>query len=653
MEGFLRSALLALLAVAGSASAQVDIDAYLKNDKLNDLRLSPTGEYLAATVPFDDRTGLVIFRRSDMQITGTFSLGKNSYVDDFEWASDERVLIAIADKLGQLDQPTPTGELYAINANGRGADVLVGYRVPDQGLGSRIQTKKSELVAAYLSNTLPGDDRNVVVSIWPFTRREEPFTSAEQLDVYTGRRRVLARAPIQNATFTTDNSGEVRLASGFGSDNVQKLFYRQGSGWKMINDRALSGHVEEPIGFSEDNKIAYLQVGQRSGPDAIVAWDTVSGERREVARDPLADPSRVIYRNGTGIPVGILVDADKPRTLFFDPASPEARMYRSLEAAFAGQAVYITSSTRDGRVVLVHTYSATDPGEFYLFDTVAKHAELAFANRDWIDPRTSADVEPISFKARDGLQLHGYLTRPQGSKGKPLPMVVLPHGGPFGVADSWGFDREAQMLAAAGYAVLQVNYRGSGNYGHAFEAAGARQWGGRMQDDVTDATHWAIDQGYADADRICIYGASYGGYAALMGAAKEPSLYKCAAGYVGVYDLPMMFVRGDVRTRGHGETYLKEWIGAPDSLDDVSPVNLADRIKVPVFLAAGGEDQRAPIQHSKKMAAALTKAGVPVETLYFDNEGHGFYTEEHRRAFYTELLAFLNRSLGGAQAAAH
>jgi len=172
-----------------------------------------------------------------------------------------------------------------------------------------------------------------------------------------------------------------------------------------------------------------------------------------------------------------------------------------------------------------------------------------------------------------------------------------------------------------------------------------------MQDDVTDATRWAIAEGIADASRICIYGSSYGGYAALMGAAKEPSLYRCAAGNVGVYDLPTMHTHGDIQQRGSGQTYLREWIGERDGLAAVSPSRMADRIKVPVFLAAGGKDQRAPIEHSRMMARALVAAGVPVETAWFPTEGHGYYDDGNRREYYTRLLAFLGKHLGGRTAA--
>ncbi|WLA13561.1 prolyl oligopeptidase family serine peptidase [Xanthomonas translucens] len=378
----------------------------------------------------------------------------------------------------------------------------------------------------------------------PCSVSHDPYSRTEVLDVYSGRRRPLVGLPkVRRASFYSDEQVKIRFASGADADNADKLLYRdaQGGDWRLLNDQNLSHHAEWPIGFSENGRTAYLQVQQDKGSDAIVAWNVDSNERKEIARDALADRYRIMYRHGTRIPVGIQVLADKPRSLFFDPTSPQAKIQRSLEAAFAGQAVYVISSTRDGRLNLVQVQSGRNPGEFYLFDTVAK--------------------------------------------------------------------------------------------------------------DVTDATRWAIARGIADPARICMYGASYGAYASLMGVAREPSLYRCAAGYVGVYDLPMMYVRGDAQKRDSSQNFLREWMGAGSELAAVSPVNLAGKIKVPVFIAAGGEDETAPIEHFKKMEAALKKAGVPVETLYVPTEGHGFYTEEHRREFYTRRLAFLSRSLCGAQAA--
>jgi dipeptidyl aminopeptidase/acylaminoacyl peptidase len=649
------AALLAASVLCGQAVAAgngVNVEAYIKKDRFGSIKLSPNGDYYAATVKLEDRTALFVVRRSDNKLTAKVAAGKNTAIDGFWWVNPERIVASIAEKFGALDEPQPTGELYAVNADGTGADILVGWRVDGKETGTHIHTKKTEAIAAFVVDDLPDDDKNILIQVWPFS--EDPYTRAEKLDVYSGRRTQLARAPVRRAEFTTDNKGIVRFADGAGTNNLAKLYYRKGDGaeWQLINDESVTGLREHAIGFSVDDKLAYLEVEQASGPNAIVSYDVETGKRAEVLRDDDVDPARIIYRNGTSIPVGAVFQDGKPRTAFFDSASPEARLYRSLEAAFPDEAIAITSQTADGKLALVQVSSDRNPGDFYSFDLAAKKAAHQVSRRDWFDPDQMASMQPIQLKSRDGLALNGYLTVPKGSDGKNLPLIVMPHGGPFGIRDVWGFDTEAQLLANAGYAVLQLNYRGSGGYGQAFESAGRRQWGGKMQDDLTDATHWAIQQGVADANRICIYGASYGGYAALMGAAKEPTLYKCAVGYVGVYDLPTMHTSGDIQRRGSGETYLKEWVGERDALGSVSPNRMADRIKVPVFLAAGGEDERAPIKHSEMMEQALRKAGIPVETLYYDTEGHGFYLEKHEQEFYTHLLAFLGKYLGGQTAAA-
>ncbi|MBW8375579.1 S9 family peptidase [Stenotrophomonas sp.] len=640
-----------LLAMTGHAEA-VDLEHYLRRDAFTDIKISPTGEFYAATIPMEDRTGLAIMRRNDGKLVGSFVPPRNNHANDFDWVNDQRVLIGLAEKFGSLDEPQPTGELFGINADGGRGELLIGYRVQGNGPGTRIQPKKVEAVAAFVIDALPDQDRRVLVKVMPFSA--DPFTSAERLDVNSGKRTPVARSPVQRADFVADGKGEVRFADGAGADNVNKLYYREGAGaaWKMINDQGGSQRIERALGFSEDGALAYLLVEQPSGPDAIVSWNPATDERRELLRDAVVDPAKVIYKRGTSIPIGALYLGDRPRTRFFDETSADARLQRSLEQAFGGQAVFITSSSRDGRLAMVQVWSGSNPGDFYVFDTQAKKADLVVSRSQWVDPESAAVVQPIALKARDGLPLHGFVTRAKGSEGKRLPMVVMPHGGPFFVYDDGAYDRESQLLAAAGYAVLQVNFRGSSNYGRMHAHAGGREWGGKMQDDLTDATRWAVAEGIADGAKICMYGASYGGYAALMGVAKEPSLYQCAAGYVGVYDLPIMFTTGDIQRRGSGETYLKEWIGDRTQVGAVSPVNLADRIKVPVFLAAGGEDERAPILHTKRMEAALKKAGVPVEALYYPTEGHGFYTDAHRREYYTRLLAFLSNSLGGQTASA-
>ena len=647
----LAAAPLLAAAQAPAPAAGVDVAAFIKRDIFKDIKISPDGDYFAATVPMEDRTGMVIFNRASGKHTAAFALGKNTHVQAFHWVSPERVMMSIAESFGQLDQPQSTGELFAVNVDGTRAENLVGFRVASAGMATRIKAKEAERVWASLVDALPDDDKYVIVGIEPYG--DEPYSRAEKMDVYTGRRQLVARAPVARASFTTDNAGVVRFAQGAQSDNASKLYYREGGEgeWTLVNDEAKTGRVETPLGFSADNRTAFLQVQQGKAPDAIVAYDVATGERKGLVQNPNVDPYDIIYAAGKGdAPVGAFLMDGKLSTVFFDDASADARLYRSLEAAFAGNAVVVTSTTQDGKLALVQAYSDTNPGDFYLFDRETLKADLVISRRDWFDPEKMAPVQPFSLKARDGLTLHGYLTRPRGATGR-LPMVVLPHGGPFDVFDEWGFEDEAQMLAQAGYAVLKVNFRGSGNHGRTFREAGARQFGTTMQDDVTDATRWAISEGVADADRICIYGASYGAYAAMVGAAREPDLYQCAVGYVGLYDLAMKHRAGSGESKPL-QTWFNDWYGPIESLAGRSATDMAARIKVPVFLAAGGEDVVTPDAHTKKMERALKAAGVPVESLYYPTEGHGFYTESRRLEYYGKLLDFLSRNIGGAKAAA-
>ena len=646
--------LLAFVALPVRAES-VDLTPFIVENSVKEIAISPNGEYLAANVPIAGKgqTALVIFRREDMVVTGTLRFPKDTNIHRLWWVNPTRVLVELADTFGSRDYPSPTGELYGIDADGGRKELLVGWRVFQEQTGTRIRKgAQEERVFAFIVDTLPDENDYVLVKVQPFIK--DPFNRVEKLNVYTGKRTLVSRAPVTFADFYSDNAGQVRFMEGVMSDNYNQLFYRASDAdeWQLVNHERESGRTEIPLGFSADNRTAYLRVSTRPGPSIIVARDVATGKSTEVAKDALFDP-QAIYRVGCGgctVPVGAYFLTDKQKVVFFDETSEDARLHRSLEKAFPGNRVRITSSTDDGHYKVLEVESDINPGNVYLYDTKAKNASFILGRAQSIDPADMSPMRAISLKARDGLELHGYLTVPKSSSGKSLPMVVMPHGGPFGQFDDWTFNAETQMLAKAGYAVLQLNYRGSGNFGRAFREAGAREWGGKMQDDLTDATRWAIQQGIADAGRICLFGASYGAYASLMGVAKEPDLYRCAAGYVGVYDLPRM--QSDTgRSSRSSRTWSREWVGDDDrALEAASPNRIASKIKVPVFLAAGGEDMIAPVRHTELMERALKDAGVPVESLYYREEGHGFYTEEHKREFYSRLLAFLSKHLGGATA---
>ncbi len=625
----------------------------LRPQAFETIKISPDGQHYALTIKAEDRTLLKIVRSSDNGTTAGLNPGTNRHVIDLTWVNDERLLFAVAEKIGELDQPRSTGEIFATNADGSRQELLYGVRAEGGRIGSRLDKGRQGYGSAWLLDEVPGDDRKVLITIWPWAQKSEPYAQVDEMDVYTGRRNRIVVGPVQRATFLTDPQGQVRFATGAGVDNDLETWYRASNeaDWEQLNDQGKTHLRMWPVGFSGDGKTAYLRLEESTGPDGIYAMDVATGERSLALRGEFGDPYELLHDPTGRRLIGALYMEGRPVMRYFDRSSPDAILLRTLEKSFPGHRISIDSATRDGKIALLEVSSDRNPGDFYLFDVEQKTADLLMPRQDWIDPRRTAEMRPITLQARDGLALHGYLTVPAGTEGKGLPLILLPHGGPFNVADVWGFDSESQILAARGYAVLQVNFRGSSLYGRAHAAAGLRQWGKAMQDDLTDATRWAVEQGIADPARICIYGASYGGYAALMGAAKEPDLYRCAAGYIGVYDLPMLYREGDIQERRAGRNLLEHNLGKED-LEAYSPARLADRIKVPVFLAAGGKDERAPVAHTEAMERALKSAGVPVQALIYPTEGHGFFVEENKREYYTRLLAFFDTHIGAAAASA-
>ena len=630
------------------------LDDFLRLDKAQSLKISPDGTHYAIVVPFEDRSILNIVNRADGQTTGYVNPGAKVFIVDFMWATNDRILFSVGQKFGRLDTAYSTGEILATDADGGNQQLLFGFRGEGERAHSRINRGKKERASGFLLDRLPSNPDKVLIRVVPWTDRTEPYARVDEMDIRSGQRKEVAQAPVPNAYYVTDQQGVVRLAIGSEADNRRQTFYRDSADadWELLNNEAQSNTIMVPLGFSEDGATAYLQVEDtKGGADTIYAFDVASKEQTAVLTSDYADPVQILRSMSGRAVIGATYMEGKPVMRFFDKSSPDAIVFRSMAASFKGSRVAINSATADGNEVIVSVSSDRSPGDYYLFNREAKSADLVFSRANWIDPQRTGEVRPVQLEARDGLALHGYLTLPPGvAEPDKLPMVVYPHGGPFGEQDEWRYDGDTQLLAAQGYAVLQINFRGSGGYGRRHRNLGAQEWGKSMQDDLTDATRWAIEQGYADAGRICIYGASYGAYASLMGVAKEPDLYRCAAGYVGIYDLEMMHKRGDIQTSRSGRSYLDEAVGS-EGLAAVSPVNLAGQIKAPVFLAAGGEDQRAPVEHTEAMEKALKKAGVPVQSLIYGDEGHGFFDPAHEREYYTQLLAFFDRHIGSKAAA--
>lgn len=642
----LYAALLTLPVIATAQPAKPhDIEDFIREDKFESIEVSPKGTYIAVTVPVEDKTVLLVLKPGDSRPSTRINVaGKKTHIIGVRWVSDERLIYFIGVKDQLIENPVFTGEMFAINADGSKSKQLAGWIKDDAMISGRAGGQAAkETVFMRIINTLPDDDENIIASVF---RNGSDYTTVERVNVYSGTRSRLSQAPVTNADFMTDNRGVARFVVGSKKDQFVKLYYRKSEDdkWELMNDEGVSGKVVLPIGFSSDDSIAYLVTQEKTGPNAVIAYDTATGTSKVVARDALADPTGTINAVGKRDVIGVYYAGSTARYEYFAPDSPEAKAHRSLQKAFPGQVVIVGSEATAKNEVLIRVYGDREPGGYYAMNLDTRKVNPVMFAAEWLDPNRLSSTRDMVFDARDGRKIPVLLTLPPGGSGKNLPLVVHPHGGPY-AGDEWSYRTDVQMLAAHGYAVLQVNFRGSTGYGREHELAGYKEWGLKMQDDLTDATRWAIAQGVADKDRICLYGASYGGYASLMGLAKEPSLYKCAIGQVGVYDLAK-FKSDDSLGNDDLRRYHEQVMNEGD-LGQFSPNRIAEKIKAPVFLSAGHEDPRVPIEQSEMMEAALKKVGVPVETLYFKTEGHGIYKLEHRREFYAKLLTFLQKHIGG------
>jgi len=630
----------------------IPFQGFLHSDGFDRIRFSPTAKYVARSATIGEETVLVIHGRRDGVLTAHFDLAGKAQILDFWWVNDERLLISVGEKPGEPAGPQSTGDLYAINADGSEEILLVGQPGEPVAQGEVANSQKHEQVAAKLVTDLPHDARHVIISVRPL--KDDPLlTRAEEMDVVTGHRTVVTTVPLRRADFTTDSHGIVRFAVGTGADNLSKTYYRDNarSDWQLLNDQGNTQRDLRPLGFSADGRIAYLQQDEAQGPDGIYAYDTNAHAMRLQLRDPVVDPARILFGPNREVIGAQYVDG-KPKLAFFDENAPLSRLYRSLEASFPDQAVVLEDFTGDGSLALANVYSDRSPGDYYMVDLGSKKAAHLVSRYDWLDPDRMGVMRPIALTARDGTQLHGYLTLPHDSDGKNLPLVVHPHDGPFDAVDRWGFNPEIQLLASRGYAVLQVNFRGSAGYGHAFAAAGDGQRNGAMPDDVADATRWAIQQGIADPHRVCIYGVGYGGFAALVGAANAPSLYRCAIGYAGVYDMKLLYQESIAADANAPTDFFKRMRGDGDGADWTSPEALAGRISLPILLAASREDVIVPSKQTERMSDALTHAGKQVDAKIYDKQARGFFTLD-TIDFYTRMLDFLDRNVGASASAGH
>jgi dipeptidyl aminopeptidase/acylaminoacyl peptidase len=492
-----------------------------------------------------------------------------------------------------------------------------------------------------------GEDRGTLIVQFQSWDENDKNTYIYRLDPNTVDRKMIEKIPLESASVTVDHSGVPRFAASVDLHYNPILRYRATADvdWQPV-PKSLSARWMAVLAFEKDNNTAWAEIADGGEPTALYKVDFAKGTRDKVAFLPGHNTGGLLFAGFDPKPFAIINFLPKISIQYLDMNSDWAKLHAGLMKQFPGNVVSFEEFSRDDTKILVNVWGDRNPGQYYILDRTKNSIAKVLDSREGLDPSKLAAMRPIQFKNRDGLDLTGMLTLPVEGKA-PYPMIVLPHGGPHGAVDYWGYDSDVQFLANRGYAVLQVNYQGSGGRGEDFQKSTYRKWGSVIMDDIADGLNWAIAQNVADKDRVCIYGISFGGYAALMSPIRHPDMYKCAIGYAGFYDMEMDYKKGDINDTRRGRNQIEAELGTDiEEMRRNSPARHANKVKIPVMLVHGKDDQRCPFAHYKMMADELEDADTPVTSVVKDAEGHGFYKEANRIEVYEKMEAFLDRHIG-------
>ncbi len=601
---------------------------FFRNPVKSSFQLSPNGEYLAFMQPWENRMNVHVQKIGSDEITRITS-AKARDIAGFAWANNERIVF-VQDKGGDENF-----KLYAVNIDGSNEKTLTPFEKVRVGIIDDLEENPDEMIIQ-------------------MNKRDPRVFDAYRININSGEMKMVAQNPGNISGWVTDWDGKIRIASTTDGVNTSILYRKdENSPFKTVITTNFKETLS-PLFFTFDNgDVVYAASNLGRDKTAIVKYDLANAKELEIIyQNPEVDVSSLLKSKKRKVITGVAYYTDKQHYHFFD--DQRKQLQKELQEKLPGYEVVVTSMNKNEDKVLVRTYSDRSRGAYYFYDLNSKEFKKLVDVSPWINENDMAVMKPIKYTTRDGLTIHGYLTLPKGVEAKNLPVVINPHGGPW-YRDRWGFNPEVQFLANRGYAVLQMNFRGSTGYGRHFWEISFKQWGKTMQDDITDGVNWLIKQGIADPKRIAIYGGSYGGYATLAGVAFTPDLYACAVDYVGVSNL-FTFMN---TIPPYWKPYLDmfhEMVGDPvkdkELMEAASPVFHVDQIKAPLFIAQGKNDPRVNKAESDQMVEALRKRGVEVEYMVKDNEGHGFHNEENRFDFYAAMEKFLAKYLHGRQSPA-
>lgn len=619
---------------------------FAKNAIYETAQLSPDGSKLAVALKVDGRSQLAVFDVETFKTIGGANLGEKNEVGPFFWANDERIVILVWQTRVRFEEPAYYGELFAVDYDGGNPEMIYGYRAGQDKVSSRVKKKTHVRGWADVISRLPDDDRNILISSRPWSEGGEKLATVHKLNIYNGRMtRDLETAPVSYTRFISDSKGNLRFATGTDKEGAQRTYRYVDEDWQEMSNEL--GSEFYPVALNHDNSALFFVDNYQQDRTGLFSLDLNTGERKSIYTDEKVDITSVSMSSDKTSAYAVRVDDGYPTYVMFNSKSEEAQIFKALLGTFQGYSLSILTRSRNGEKWLLYAANDIDMGTYYLYDRKANKLGALFSNFSHIPKQNMSESIPISFPASDGNTLHGYVTYPVGiPETENVPLVTLVHGGPHSVRDYWTFDPEVQMLAAQGYAVLRVNFRGSGGYGKDYMFQGYRQWGGLIQQDIIDATRYVISQGGIDGDKVCIMGTSFGGYSAVMSSALAPDLFKCAVANAGVYDMSLMDEKGDVPDLLFAEAMLEEFIGSdPEELETTSPTNHVSALQAPVFIAHGEEDQRAPLEHAEALRKAMDVHNKSYEWFVKDEEGHGFRNEKNRAEYFEAISDFLETHL--------
>jgi dipeptidyl aminopeptidase/acylaminoacyl peptidase len=644
-----RAALAAVLAVAASAAnaqSLPPVEAFGRLPFITDVQISPDGKHFAGIQEMNGQPVATIYTLNSAVPPQIFGAQQGSIVAGITWAKNDRLIVYY-----KAAQRTFAGD-YGLSTWYRTISVDVGGEKWTE-LMSNVHSLNSNLSTGAIVDKNLGDPDKILMPLWALSAGSTWHLALFNVDVHSGEATQIQEGTSRGRYWIADGAGGVvgRVDLSY-EPLTDHLWLYHDSNWKSVRDfDASEDRGANVYGLAYDQKSLAVSAVNAAGRDDIERLDRVSGASGGILfDDPSYDVADALSDDWTGRVIGAAVLRDKMEYFYFE--SERAALQKAIERLFPDQDAHALSLTQTGDKAIVAVQSPDQPRTYYLYDIAAHTTTKLASEYPELRPRDLGPMTAYPYKARDGLGIPAYLTLPPGRAPKNLPLVVLPHGGPD-ARDAIGFDWWAQFLASRGYAVLQPNYRGSKGYGHAFDAAGFHQWGLKMQDDISDGVKKAVADGIADPKRVCIVGASYGGYAALAGATFSPELYACAVSIAGISDLAEMMHRVRVTSGGAKSRNMSFWVSRIGSRDEdearleaTSPALHADRVRAPILLMHGKLDTTVAYSQSEEERDALRRAGKSVQFVTFTDDDHYMRLGTTRVQMLTVLEQFLRTYIG-------